>query len=456
LNERDLREAVEAARSKHSVPGVSAAFYADGKLSLAAAGVTNVSTGVEMTTDAIAHVGSITKLMNATLLMQLVDQGAVSLDHPITEYLPEFRVIDSDVANAITVEMLVNHTSGLGANLLPDLGHDNERIVTTASRLGGEPQLHLPGQARSYCNAGTVLAGYLCQTLTGKSWYELMKERIFEPLGMDQAAVLPEDALLHRASVGHFLDPENDRLVRTTHAFLPIGFAPAGSTNMMSARDLMAFTQAHLSDGLGASGNRILSAQSSKHMRLQSGNPGPQAFDSGIGWRRLNGFVGHGGGGPGIVSFVSAHPESQTAAVVLTNAEHGLAVLIDLIGPFMREHVGADPIPSLPAVTPELRFDPARYRGTYENNTVIHEVSERDGRLFWAASVKHQYYDSSRLEKPPAVELLPAGPDAFLADAQASALTHAPTALVAFLDPDSNGRARYLQEQLWLYRRREP
>jgi hypothetical protein len=217
----------------------------------------------------------------------------------------------------------------------------------------------------------------------------------------------------------------------------------------------MAFTRAHMADGIGANGSHILSAQSSKHMRLQSGNPGPQAFDSGIGWRRFNGFIGHGGGGPGIVSFVSAHRESQTAAVVLTNAEHGLAVLTDLIVPFMREHVGGDPLPSLPSLTPDLRYDPARYSGSYENNTVIHEVTERDGRLFWAASVKHQYYDSSRLEKPPAVELLPAGPDAFLADAQASALTHAPTALVAFLDSDSNGRARYLQEQLWLYRRRE-
>jgi len=453
MNAHELQEAVDAARTKHNVPGVSAAFYADGNLSLAAAGISNTSTGVEMTTDTIAHVGSITKLMNATILMQLVDQGLVVLDHLVIEYLPEFRVKDPEATRAITVEMLVNHTAGMGANLLPDLGHDLETIAGTVSRFAEAPQLHAPGAARSYCNAGTVTAGYLCQCLSGDSWYDLMKKRIFGPLGMEHAAVLPEDALLHQASVGHFLDPSSGALARTSHMFLPLGYAPAGSTNMMSANDLMTFGRAHMADGLGANGTRILSAESAARMRRQSGNPGPQAFDSGIGWRLFKGLIGHGGGGPGIVSYVSAHYESKTAMVVLTNAEHGLAVLLDLVSPFMKAHVGVDPLPSLPSPKPELTIDAVRYVGTYENNTVRNEVTAREGRLYWAASAKHQYYDSSQTEMPAPVPLVPADADWFLADASASALTHAPTALVGFLDLDERGRARYLVEQLWMYRR---
>ena len=450
---QDACDAVDAARRKHDVPGVNVAFYADGEIALTASGIANVSTDVEMTTDTIAHVGSITKLINATVVMQLVDRGLISLEAPVTRYLPEFRLENSDDASAITIEMLLNHTSGLGANLLPDMGHDLETLERTFGRMVMEPQLHAPGAARSYCNAGTVIAGYLCQRLTKSSWYDLVKRNVFEALDLKHAAVLPEDAILHRASVGHFLDPAEGKLTRTSRAFLPLGFAPAGSTNMMSAGDLMTFVRAHMSGGVGSNGVRILSEESAERMRRQSANPGPSAFDSGIGWRRFRSLVGHGGGGPGIVSYVSAHVESQSAVVVLTNAEHGLGVLQDVISPFMKAHAGVDPLPALPAPKPDLPVKADRYVGTYENNTVLHEVSARNGELYWTATAKHEYYDSTKTEKPAAVRLIPAAPDWFLADASASALTHSPTALVGFLDPDTDGRARFLVEQLWLYRR---
>jgi hypothetical protein len=235
--------------------------------------------------------------------------------------------------------------------------------------------------------------------------------------------------------------------------FLPLGYAPAGSTNMMSALDLLTFVRAHLADGVGQNGARILSAENAVRMRRQSANPASQAFDSGIGWRRFNGLVSHGGGGPGIVSFICADVKSQTAAVVLTNAEHGLEVLLDVVVPIMEEHAGVRPIPPFPSATPDLAVDPARYVGTYENNTVSHDVTSRDGRLFWAARIKHQYYDSSRLEAAPGVELSPAGEDWFLADAEASALAHTPTALVGFSGRDPSGRSKFLVEQLWMFRR---
>ncbi len=451
MNPREASDAVDAARRMHRVPGVTAAFYADGKVVTAASGETNVSTGVEMTTDAIAHIGSITKLMNATLLMQLVDRGLVDLDARVVEYLPELRSSDHSAAD-ITVEMLLNHTSGLGANLLPDVGHDREVLQTTFERTIAEPPLHAPGAARSYCNAGTVVAGYLCQRISGTGWHDLIKQNVFGPLAMERAVVLPEDALLHRASVGHFLDPKTDTIVRTTHAFLPLGYAPAGATAMTTATDLMTFVLAHLNDGAGSNGTRMLSKESAQRMRALSGNTRMGTFESGIGWRRTGDLIGHGGGGPGIVSYVSAHAASQTAVVVLTNAEHGLGVLQDLISPFMKSNAGVDPLPNLPAAQPNLAFGAQRYTGTYENNTVVHDISFRDGALYWTAAAKHRYYDSSYLEQPPAVRLVPAAKDWFLADASASAMTHAPTALVGFFG-DASGRAEFLGEQLWLFRR---
>ena len=451
MNVRDACELVEPARKKHDVPGVTAAFYAGGEFASTACGVTNLSTGVGMTVDSIAHVGSITKVLTATLLMQLVDRGEVQLDAPVANILPEFRLRDSEATAAITVQMLLDHTSGMGANLLPDQGHDLETLSQTFARVICEPQLHAPGEARSYCNAALVVAGYLCQRLARTSWYDLIKERLFEPLDLRRSAVLPEDALLYRASVGHFANLAG-QIARTSHAFLPLGFAAAGATNMMSATDLMTFARTHLNGGVGPNGARILSEDATHRMRDSSGSPGPATFDSGLGWRRFNGLVGHGGGGPGIVSYLSMHPESQTAVVVLTNAEHGLGVLQDVISPFMKAHSGLDPLPALPAPRPDLAFDAAAYAGTFENNTVVHEVTAAGGELYWTAAVKHRYYDSSHLEKPPAVKLVPVAPDWFVADASASPLTRGSAELVGFLGRDS-GRARFLAQQLWLFRR---
>ena len=128
MTERELQPAVDEARSKHKIPGVSVALHADGATSFASSGVTNVTSGVEMTADTIMHIGSITKIFNATLLMQLVDEGKLALERRVIEYLPGFKLGDAEAARTVTVEQLVNHTSGIGGNLLPDAGHDGETI----------------------------------------------------------------------------------------------------------------------------------------------------------------------------------------------------------------------------------------------------------------------------------------------------------------------------------------
>ena len=451
MNARDLQDALDAARVKNNVPGASVAFLAGGEVTSAASGVTNVTTGVEVSHDTIMHVGSITKVMNATLVMQLVDEGKVALERPVIDYVPDFRVGDAEATRSITVEQLLNHTSGIDANLLPDSGHDNETLDNTVARFTAAPQLHVPGRARSYCNAGTVLAGHLSRRLFGTNWYDLIKERIFAPLGLEHAAVLPEDALLHRASVGHFADPASGKPVRTSHAFLPLGYAPAGATNMMSASDLLTFARSHLSDGLAPNGARLLSEENAARMRRRSGPAlgGPEAFDCGIGWvRGTNGFVQHGGGGPGIVSVVIMHAESKTAAVVLTNAEHGLGLIVEVLRPFLIAEVGVDPFASPPQPLADPKIDLTPYPGLYENNTVVFDVAIKDDALTLSALVKHKVYDSSLVEWSAPRILTEAGDGWFLSDE--------PGALpLRLLDPDARGRTRYLAQSLWLFGRRD-
>jgi CubicO group peptidase (beta-lactamase class C family) len=456
LDQHELQAAIDDACRKYKVPGASAAICVDDRVHLAVCGTANIATGVEMTTDTVMHIGSITKVINATLLMQLVDQGRVALERPVLDYLPNFRVKDAEATRSITVEMLLNHTAGIDGDLLPALDHDDETIARTIQRMADLTQIHAPGHGRSYCNPGTVVAGYLCQQIARTSWYDLVKERIFKELGMEHAAVLPEDALLYRASVGHFLDRISGKLYRTSHAFLPIGYAPAGSTAMMSANDLMAFTRLHLANGATLRGKRVLSAQSAEQMRRRSGPlDGPEPFQNGLGWRLDGEFIMHGGGGPGIVSLAIAHFPSQTAAVVLTNAEHGLPVIIDVVGSFLKSRLGLDAFPAPPRPTGEA-VATARYVGTYRSINTVHEVEARNGKLKWASYSTQKYYDSSPLSKPEPTPLIAAGHNQFLADSRVSTMPSSDTAVVSFVEPDANGKMKYLVENLWLFPRHEP
>src|SRR5689334_6096773 len=97
---------------KYGVPGAAVAVLKDGEVIDDAAGILNKATGVEATPDSLFQIGSITKLWTATLVMQLVDEGKVDLDAPVRTYLPEFRIGDEAAARAITVRMLLTHTSG--------------------------------------------------------------------------------------------------------------------------------------------------------------------------------------------------------------------------------------------------------------------------------------------------------------------------------------------------------
>ena len=123
--------------------------------------------------------------------------------------------------------MLLNHTSGIDGIFIPDHGPDQERIVDPLARCADLGQLHPPGGGPSYSNMAVVVAGVPGQKVRGKSWYTLIKERIYEPLGMRHALADLTDLPRFRVSVGDLTDPTTGRMVQTTRPSLPLSFAPA-------------------------------------------------------------------------------------------------------------------------------------------------------------------------------------------------------------------------------------
>jgi CubicO group peptidase (beta-lactamase class C family) len=446
-NTESLASRLAASIQRHNVPGASAAVFRAGNWEVAAAGVTNVTTGVDVTADTVMHIGSITKVLNTTLVMQLVDEGRVDLAAPLKRYLPDFHVADRDATERITVEMLLNHTCGIDGEYFPNGGPDGERIEDAIPRMAQQGQIHAPGAELSYCNSGAVLAGYLAQRLLGKSWYTLIEERIFKPLDLQHSVVQPADALLHRAAVGHFLNKDGTN-TRTSSTFLNPSFAPAGTTAMLAAKDLATVALAHMNDGAGPNGRRLLSAANARRMQRQTAAwRGATGGGFGLGWMTFDkGILGHDGGGPGIVSWIHAEPAAMTVAAVLTNAAHGGRVLDDIIGPLF-EAAGAKPLATaydeLERQATDARVDPHAYVGDYESVSVAFRVIPHEEGIAMRVRGKVRFYETDSLDESLPVPLRPMRDGHFTTG----------QGFVTFLNPGADGRMQHMASRRRLYKR---
>jgi CubicO group peptidase (beta-lactamase class C family) len=436
---------LEKALAENEVTGASFAYW-DGKaLHTANAGMRNSVTGDPVTADTVMHIGSITKVMNAVLLLQLVDEGRIALEDPVVEHLPELRLRDAEALKRITCGMLINHTSGINGVWLPEYGPDEERIVDAVHRCADLGQLFAPGEAISYCNIATVVAGYLTQKLRGESWYTLIKRRIYEPLGMQHALVDPLEVPRFRCSIGDVTDYKTGKFVQTMRPFLASSFAPAGSTQMTTAADLVTFARAMLNGGAGFSGARILSAAAAARMREPTASFfHPQGWQMGLGWKIMpGGVLHHGGGGRGVASLLYAHPKSGRVLALLTNSDSGVTLKGSILDPILESWTGitASPVFSQSANVP---LDPKFYEGTYEDNLWRVEVFARDGGLA-SRQVPNgaQMGDLYDIEQSLEATLRPLGEHLFEQRYLTPGMSNIKQE-IRFVQPDSSGRMRFL------------
>jgi CubicO group peptidase (beta-lactamase class C family) len=409
----------------------------------------NSVTGDPVTPDTLMHIGSITKLLNAVLMMQLVDEGRIALEDPVLRYLPELRLRDREALPRITCGMLLNHTSGIDGDILPDHGPDQERIVDAITRCADLGQLHPPGGGPSYSNVATVIAGYLTQTLRGVSWYTLIKTRIYEPLGMQHAIADLIELPRFRHSVGDLTDPATGKVVQTTRPFLPLSFAPCGTTLMMTATDLVTFARALLNGGTGPNGVRILSPASAARMRSPTAEAiQPAGWRWGLGWMLLPGAVlSHSGGGPGVASVVYAHPDTGRVVALLTNCDRYDALKPAILDPILQSWTG---LAAVNASESAAMFETWRYEGIYENNVMRVEVVAHEARLALRMVMKSRFYDNVSADGYPAVPLQFLGNDTFAA---AAAMPGLPEVQFQFVQPGVDGRMQMLASVLRVFRR---
>ncbi|MEV8562310.1 serine hydrolase domain-containing protein [Streptomyces sp. NPDC051917] len=379
LDQAELGRRLQELAREYRVPGACLAVHAGGRTTLAAAGVLNRGTGVQTTTDSLFQIGSITKTLTTTLVMQLVDEGLLDLDEPVVKVLPEFKVADPDVTASVTMRHLLTHTSGIQGDVFTDVGRGDDVLERFIARLADLGQSHPIGATQSYCNTGFAVAGRVIEVLTGQLWDTALRERLLAPLGMDYTFTLPEDVLRFRAAMGHLPVPDGevDDWPRPAPRWgVPRSAGPAGIV-VATAEDLVAFARMHLADGTAADGTRVLSATSARMMREpQVAVPDRWTIADhwGLGWflptwegRTL---YGHDGGTIGQSAFLRILPDRDVVIVLLANGGRTRELFRAVANEVLPESAGLRvPGPPQPPAEP-IPVDLAGWYGSYERHGV--------------------------------------------------------------------------------------
>lgn len=385
LDTEHWRRRVAELAPRHRVPGavlgILRARPGGDETVVAAYGVLNKETGVETTDDSVFQIGSMTKVWTATLALQLVDEGKLDLDAPLVDVLPDLRLADPEVNARVTMRHLLTHTSGIDGDIFTDTGRGDDCLERYVALLADAAQNHPLEATWSYCNSGFSLAGRVIEVLTGGTWDAAVKERLVAPLALERTGTLPEEALLHRAAVGHVSegDAEPQRAPVWT---LPRALGPAGLVHATAA-DVLAFARMHLTGGLAADGSRVLSEDGvAAMMEHEADLPDKHTLgDSwGIGWIRFGWdgrrLVGHDGNTIGQAAFLRVLPDDGLAVTLLTNGGKTRDLYEELYREIFADVAGVEmPCPLTPP-SPPADVDIRPRLGTYERAGARLEVLE--------------------------------------------------------------------------------
>jgi D-alanyl-D-alanine carboxypeptidase len=303
------------------VPGVVACSGAWEK----AAGVADLRTGAPMTPDHRFRVASVTKVFTATVVLQLVDEGALELDGEV-----------DSIAGGVTVRQLLNHTSGLQDHAAldeiiepyrKDLTHRSGLTPRDALALAeARPRLFAPGEGWSYSGSNYVALGLLVEETTGATLRAELRRRIIEPLGLE-GTDLPDESSASGGLARGYIPPDDPLLPSTGTDPVDVTeidlFTWGGGGMISAARDLARFLGAVLGEELLPSGLRaeMLSTVPSDWEESEGYGLGIEEVTSVVGLADspCGSAWGHLGFSPGYSTIALASKTGDRQVVILAN-----------------------------------------------------------------------------------------------------------------------------------------
>lgn len=318
--ERHLQQRMDEAR----VPGLALAVLQNDQVIYARGfGLTGIEDGATpVTPETLFRIGSTTKPMVGSVIMRMVDAGALALDRPIREYLPRLEMHSATAARTITLRMLMSHTAGLPTEYsVYGPRHPHALAESLRSELPRYRLLAEPGALFTYSNPGARLAAHVAEVVSGRHLAELLDEQLFRPLGLQRTTVDPMVAMTYPLALPH--EPGPDGRLRVVHRFADHASRYAAGGVMSTVLDLLQFARLHLADG-SWDGRQLLSRDSVAEMRRPQSDPHqPDGRRYGLFFEidRYRGWtlVGHNGRTHEFGSFLRFCPESGVAVALLLN-----------------------------------------------------------------------------------------------------------------------------------------
>jgi CubicO group peptidase (beta-lactamase class C family) len=408
--EEKFESLIADAMIRDHVPGLSLAVVKDGKVVYARGfGARRFKDNAPATPNTLYGVGSCTKSFTALAIMQLVEQGKLSVHDPVRKHLPEFKVGKEE--NPICIHHLLTHSSGM-----PDLGAADIEIV----RLIGVDEkwvplssfedlmLHVngakdevaaePGKRFFYLNEGYELLGMIIEKISQMRYEYYLRDRILRPLRMNRSTFLSDEFEKDSdVMTPYFMDKKNGSVVATptVHPIDRLSYADGGL--MSSVMELTNYLIANMNHGVFESTRLLDSALLQEMHKPQMQANWPSLFGKGwygYGWHMEDDFFGHilvgHSGSTGVSSAnISFVPDLNIGVVYASNM--GGSESMGLISPVILAFLmGKNPLKEIPVFQIEQKMamlvgDYAGYKGIIKisvvrkNGVLFMEVKEKLG-----------------------------------------------------------------------------
>lgn len=332
-------------------------------------GMANIELDVPNTPDTKFRLGSITKQFTATSIMQLQEQGKLSVNDLACKYVDGCP----DPWKTITIHQLLTHTSGIPSYTSAEFMKAPEHVRTPLKPVEvlmltkDKPLEFEPGSKWNYDNSGYIFLGVIIEKVSGEKYADYLKKHIFGPLDMQNSGYDDTKSIVKNRASGY--QPGPDGLVNSDYIDMSLPYA-AGSL-YSTVRDLYRWDRALYTE-------KVISKASMQKMFTEEKN------NYGYGWSLgpmvNHKQIGHGGGIFGFVTYIARFPDDDAFVVVLSNSVAGNSqgVASALAGTLFGEKV------DLPGEKKAISLDSKildRYAGVYQVGPMTVTVTNEDGHL---------------------------------------------------------------------------
>lgn len=312
---RQIEALISAEMAKQKIPGLSVAVVKDKQLSWSSGfGLADVENKVPANAATVYRLGSISKPITATAIMQLVERGRIDLTAPVQKYCPAFP----EKQWPVTTRDVLAHLSGIRHYKSDEEFNSTRHFNSTNEALEmfkSDPLLHAPGEKYTYTTFGYTLLGCVLEGAAPATFADFVRENIFKPAGMDRMRVDSISDIIPNRAQGYRL---TDKGVLINSPLADNSYKVPGGGFVSTVDDLARFAIAMQTNVLV---NKQTTEQMFTSQKTRDGKETKYGFGWGVNARNGQRTIGHSGSQQRVSTFLHMRPDQGIAVVLMANLE---------------------------------------------------------------------------------------------------------------------------------------